>query len=57
MEFKKEEILNISLRGSEIDTFKQILEKCSEESSRIGFNRKVFSDGERKLIDSFKSRI
>ncbi len=50
MESKKEETLNITLKNEEIKSFKSIITKIQKEDSRIGFNAKIFTEEEVKLL-------
>lgn len=50
MEAKNQKTLNIRLSDKEIDYFKSIIKKCNSEDSKIGFNKKIFNEEEKKLL-------
>lgn len=56
MELKKEQVLKMEFRDEEIETFKNIIKKCKEQSL-IGFNNNVFDSKEKELIDKLNDDL
>ena len=46
--------LEIKLKDTEIDTFKSIIDKVSNETKSKGFSDSVFNEDEKKLIKYLK---
>lgn len=57
MEYKKEKVLNITLKDNEIDSFRSIIKKLKDEDKKIGFKQKVFNDEENKLLSDINKAI
>lgn len=57
MNIVRSDTLNIILVNDEIDTFQDILDKCSEEESKVGFKHNLFSDEEVGLLATINFSI
>lgn len=50
MEFINEKTLTVTLKGSEIECLKSILNKFKQEGQKVSFSRKVFSEKESIIL-------
>lgn len=57
MDCKKEKQLSITLKDTEIDNFKNIIDKCKDENKSIGFKNKKFSKEENDLLKNINEVI
>ncbi len=57
MDYKKEKVLNITLKDKEIENFQSIINKCKEGDKNIGFNNNKFTDDENKLLKDINNAL
>jgi hypothetical protein len=57
MEIKKENTLEIKLKGEDVTNFTSIIYKVIEREKEVGFNKKNLSSDEQKLIHAIKEKL